>query len=197
MTDDWSLPFDPLATVASQYQNSPTILTLIDSLRQNIYPGDTFNEFYAYVWNIDTAQGFGLDILGRILNISRQVNVPAIFPFVAPSGLLSLNDDQYRVLLRAKALTNISAATVPAINAVLRALFAERGNAYTLNLGGMHMAHVLLFAATGFEFGMMAQPDALPAPAGVLLAGVQSVQPYFGFSEAGSWSTFGESSFAP
>jgi hypothetical protein len=188
--------FDPAQTIASQYQNSPTLLSLIESMRQNLLLDDTFEKFYEYVWDIDTAQGFGLDILGRVLNIPRQFNVPAIFPFDAPSGLLSLNDDQYRIVLRAKAATNISVASIPAINAVLRTLFAGRGNAYVVNVGNMHMSYSLLFAVTGVEFGIMQQQEALPAPAAVQIDGIQSVQNYFGFAEAGSWSTFGENTFA-
>lgn len=187
--------FSPLQTVVGQYQNSPTLLRLISDFNQYIDPSLNFEQFLQMVWNIDTAAAFGLDVLGRILNVSRQINVPKIFPATVAPGLLSLTDEPYRALLRAKALSNISASSAPGINGVLRALFAGRGNAFSENLGNMHMRYKFLFALQAYEYGIMAQSQALPQPAGVQTE-IFSVQPYFGFTEANSWSTFGEAPFA-
>lgn len=185
----------PSDTVASQYKNSPTLLQLIDNFNQYIDPGANLQAFYDLVWNIDTAQGFGLDILGRIVGASRQVNVPAVFPVRVAPGLRSLTDDQFRILLYATALTNISGTSIPEINTVLRRLFAGRGNAYAVDNLDMSIRYALAFAATGYDFAIMAQSNALPRPAAVKTS-ISTIQPYFGFSEAGSWSTFGEATFA-
>lgn len=186
---------DPTDTVASQYANSPTIRQLIENIRQNVDPSPDFTNFYNLVWNIDTAAGFGLDILGRILNVSRQLDVPAIYPVMVTPGLRNLNDDQYRKVLYAKALTNISATSSPAINKVLMLLFPNRGNAFVKDQGDMHMQYRFLFGLDGYEFAIMSQSQSVPKPAAVA-ATISTVQPYFGFNEADSWSTFGENQFA-
>jgi len=183
-------------TVVSQYANSPTITQLISGFDQSIDPQADFGNFYSQIWNIDTAQGFGLDIWGRILGVSRQINVPAIYPVMVAPGLTDLTDDQYRTLLLVKAMTNISACTAPGINKALTALFAGRGNAYTVNLGNMHMQYKFLFALQPYEFAVMLNSDVTPSPAGVDCSSLFSIEPYFGFTEAISWQPFGQGVFA-
>lgn len=71
-------------TVASQYANSPTLRQLIDSMNEYFDPSTNFEAFYNFVWNVDTAKGFGLDIWGRIVNVSRDLlipNTPELFGF--------------------------------------------------------------------------------------------------------------------
>ncbi|WP_152882578.1 DUF2612 domain-containing protein, partial [Burkholderia multivorans] len=48
-------------TILSQYGNSATITQLIQNFNQYIDPRADIDAFYNAVWNIDTAQGFGLD----------------------------------------------------------------------------------------------------------------------------------------
>ena len=57
-------------TIISQYVQSPTILQMLDNVNQWISPDVDFYNFQNWIWNIDTARGFGLDILGRILGIT-------------------------------------------------------------------------------------------------------------------------------
>lgn len=193
--DEDGAPFSPLDTVITQYRNSPTILQLIANFSQCVDTSADFQNLYDNVLNIQTAQGFGLDILGRIIGVSRQLTVPAIYPVTVAPGLRNLTDDQYRTLLYAKALNNISGSSSADINAVLRMLFAGRGNAFALDLGNMQLRYSLLFALEPHEFAIMAQSNAVPRPAAVE-SSMQVVQSYFGFGEALSWSTFGESPFA-
>lgn len=68
--------FDYGPTVISQYANSPTLLQWLDNMNQYLDQAENFAQFYVYVWNVETAQGFGLDILGRIVNVSRLLNIP-------------------------------------------------------------------------------------------------------------------------
>jgi hypothetical protein len=182
-------------TIISQYANSPTLTQLIRSLDGYIDPQADFDNFYNQIWNINTAQGFGLDIWGRILGISRQINVPAIYPVLVAPGLTNLTDAQYRTLLLVKALTNISESTAPSINNALKKLFVGRGNAFTVNQGGMHMQYKFLFALQPYEYAIMASQSAITVPAGVGTS-LFSINPYFGFNEAISWQPFGQGVFA-
>lgn len=57
-----------------QYAASPAIQQLISD-RKGYFQADWTDEFYNKVWNVDTAQGFGLDIWGRIVVIGRSVRI--------------------------------------------------------------------------------------------------------------------------
>ncbi len=133
-------------TIISQYGNSPTILQLVRNMNEYLDPRADIDAFFDFVWNVDTAQGFGLDIWGRIVNISRLLTVPdtpeylgfneaalGVFPFgEAPfydgsppsTTTYRLADDVYRKLILIKALANISRPTAPAINQLLQNMFA-------------------------------------------------------------------------
>ena len=74
--------FDFEATVISQYANSPTILQLCNNLNQYIDQSTNFANFYNFVWNVDTAVGFGLDIWGKIVGVSRLLLIPNTTDYV-------------------------------------------------------------------------------------------------------------------
>lgn len=204
-------------TIISQYANSPTITKLIYNMNQYFRVDTDFDNFYNYVWNIETAQGFGLDILGRIVNIPRQIQIqpnieyfgfnealPGSFPFnegtfyngVPATQTYILSDDAYRQLILVKALANISATTAPAINQLLQNLFAGSGRCYAIDDGNMQMHYVFEFLLTPYQFAIMTS-GALPTPAGVTVGLLNAVLPCFGFSEAGTDSAapFGQAPF--
>ena len=74
--------FDFEATVISQYADSPTILQLAGNLNQYIDQSANFANFYNYVWNVDTAVGFGLDVWGKIVGVSRLLQIPNTTDYV-------------------------------------------------------------------------------------------------------------------
>jgi len=206
--------FDIDATLISQYANSPTIVTLVENFGQYFDPAANLQDFYLTVWNIDTAVGFGLDIWGRILGVSRVIQIPGTSgafgfensdtppdwqdfgnttipaaggPFY--SGQVSgdsykLNDDPYRTLLLTKALANICATTAPALNALISNLFPGRGVCYTVDRGGMQMTYVFLFTLSTVEYAILADSGVLPHPAGVGFNIIVIDTEFFGFKEA-------------
>lgn len=200
--------------IISQYANSPTINRLISDFSGYINPQSNFDEFVSFVWDIRTAQSWGLDVLGKIVGISRQVLVPDIqdcFGFKEAGGqpfgqapfyagaitrTHELPDEQYRTLILTKALLNISNFTAPAINRVLQFLFAGRGRCFCADNGGMEMVLVFDFALEPFELSILTQSAAMPKPAAVnlhvLLA--QDWDDCFGFKEAGG-QPFGQGVF--
>ena len=113
-------------TIISQYGNSPTITKLVQNMNEYLDPRADFDAFYDFVWNVETAQGFGLDIWGRIVNIQRALRlpsapdyfgfkeaVPGSYPFneapfwdglPAATQTYLLADDAYRELILTKAL---------------------------------------------------------------------------------------------
>lgn len=194
-------------TVASQYGNSPTILTLVDAMNQYIDPTVDLAQFYSVVWNVETAVGFGLDIWGRIVNVSRVLQIPGNLlyfgfdeqteaqpfdqaPFYdGPPATQSyvLPDDAYRKLILTKALSNISAATAPSYNRLLQGLFAGRGRCYVLDLGGMAMRFTFEFALEPFEIAIFTQSGVISRPAGVSATAIMQFDPTttFAFAEQG------------
>lgn len=138
-------------TVISQYANSAILTQLITDLNAYIDPQADLERFYLDVWLIDTARGWGLDVLGRRVGVGRVVTGPATryfgFAEMGNTGIdgfdqapffngtffttsFTLNDEAYRRLILAKAAANITDCSVPALNQMLMNLFPGRGNAY-------------------------------------------------------------------
>lgn len=93
--------FDFEATVISQYANSPTILQLVNNLNQYVDQSQNFANFFNFVWNVDTAVGFGLDIWGKIVGVSRLLHIPNTTDYVgfdngtrSPPDWQSMGSDQ-------------------------------------------------------------------------------------------------------
>ena len=175
--------FDPWITVLSQYANSPIITALVDDFAQWLDPKSRFDLFFSYVWDIDTAQGWGLDVWGRILGVNRVLQVPVgeylgfeqdaqakpfgFGIFYSGSRLtnnVALTDDAYRTLLLAKAALNITNASSPAINAILLNLF---GQGYVRDNLDMTITYVFSEALTPVETAIVFQSGVLPKPCGV------------------------------
>lgn len=206
-------------TIISQYGNSATITQLIRNMNEYLDPRADFNTFYNFVWNVETAQGFGLDIWGRIVVIDRALQIPEISdnfgfqtgtsdfkpfeeaPFYIPGNdstqTYLLSDDAYRQLILVKALANISATTPRAINQLLQNMFSGRGRCYVNDLGGMTMRWTFEFYLEPFELAILLNSGALPRPAGVKAYVLQVASPIFGFVEAGAESSapFGQGVF--
>ncbi|PTQ70283.1 DUF2612 domain-containing protein [Pseudomonas sp. GV071] len=209
-------------TQLSQYANSPTITTLLDAFNQWIDPTADLNAFYDIVWNLETAQGFGLDYWGKIVNVSRDLQVDsaplylgfdeAFTPATAASGPQPLNqapmyagplatstytlaDDAYRKLIMVKALANITNCTCASLNALLRYLFAGEGRAYVVDTGGMQVRYVFEFSLSAVELAIMLHSGAVPRSAGVRVTILQlDPSTTFGFAEAGL-QPFGQGTF--
>jgi hypothetical protein len=190
-------PFDYWTTVISQYANSKVLMQLVEGFNDTIDQTQNMDSFYDLIWNIDTAQGYGLDVWGRIINVSRTLNLTTIgdyfgfsealpgsagfnqSPFYPGSGFtdnFNLTDGAYRVLLFAKALANISDGSTKAINQLLLNLFPGRGNCYVVDRpsGVMTMAYAFDFTLTPVELAIIGQSGALPKPTGVSATIIQA-----------------------
>lgn len=171
-------------TIISQYDQSQTIRALIDFWNQNLSVDDLLSEIVATCLNIETARGFGLDIIGRIVGIERTLvlsgeqqyfgfNQGEVWqpfnqaPFYRgqPTGsAYRPSDDVYRRMIKAKALINISRMTVPSVNFILMTLFSGRGNVYVVENAAMDWTCKFEFALTGIDRAIL-NSAALPQPA--------------------------------
>lgn len=184
------IPFDYWDTIASQYANSDIITTLIGNMDAYLDQTANLDLFYDNIFNVATAVGYGLDVWGKIVDVSRILDVPlgsayfgfeeaqpgsnpfntqAFFSGQQLTNNFILSDSAYRVLIYAKALANICDGSIPAMNQILLRLFPNRGNAYVVDGLDMTMQYVFQFALTQVELAIVAQSGALPKPTGVSL----------------------------
>lgn len=191
-----------------QYAASPVIQALVADWT-SYFPNSWQDEFYNVVWNIETAQGFGLDIWGRIVVIGRNIKVPATNYFgfhvtnpqtwssfgqdsfytgPASTATVTLTDSAYQVLILAKAYSNIASTDSRSINQFLQKLFPGRGRAWVSDLGKMTMRIVFQFPLASWELAVLTNGGVLPRPAGVGATIAQIPLNTFGFAEAGSGS---------
>ncbi|EQC00047.1 hypothetical protein B738_13208 [Photorhabdus temperata subsp. temperata M1021] len=63
------------ATILAQYAASPKLNLLTRSFNAAVSSAEFINTFYDLIWNIDTANTYGLDVWGKIVNVSRRLTV--------------------------------------------------------------------------------------------------------------------------
>lgn len=183
--------YNPWTPIISQYRNSPIIDSMILAFNSAMDQTRNLSNLFDMIWNVQTAIGFGLDVWGRIVGVSRTLNLPGAGTFLgneeanswtgfgpAPSqgvfysggGTASnflLNDANFRTLIFAKAAGNISDGSVPSINQILLTLFPNRGACFVTDNQNMSCTLVFKFQLTVVESAILAQSNVLPIPVGV------------------------------
>jgi len=192
-----SAPFKYRQTIISQYANSDILTYLIWSFYMSEDQTPNMDAFFDSIWNVDTATGVGLDIWGRIVGVSRTLQVSGdrdyfgfneatdlsakpynVAPFYVGDKLstnFDLPDDAYRTLILAKAFANVSDGSIPSINKILRSLFPGRGNCYCTDGQDMTMTYTFEFILQPVELAILSQTGVLPKPSGVSATIVQVV----------------------
>lgn len=184
-------PFDEWTTVLSQYANSPRLTGIIESFNAAMDQTQNIENLYDLVWNVLTAVGWGLDVWGRIVGVTRALSFPGGVNFLGfeepadpnltgfnQGGFFSggsttdnfqLSDADFRLLILAKAAGNISDGAIPSINKILLALFPLRGACYVQDGQNMGLTYTFQFPLTPIEKAIVAQSGVLPNPAGVVI----------------------------
>ena len=200
-------------TVQKQYSNSPTLLAILDDFDQCANAAAFSAQFLTNVWDISQAQGFGLDIWGRILGQSRYVLVAqtpgknmgfqanpttghsnwkpwSVAPFyggaAAGTVAFALADAYYRQLLIVKAAANLADCDVPSLNALMRSMFGARGKCYVgydLDFP-MHIGYHFEFTPTTVEKTII-ESGLFPVPAGMTVKYIYQTLTYAPFGFAG------------
>lgn len=179
--------FNVMDTVLSQYANSPIIMQLVQNFAAYFDQTQNIDSFFDVIFNISTAQGYGLDVWGRIVGVSRVIEVAtlsfgfqeagtlsatgfnqgAFFAGGALTNNVSLADDAFRTLIFAKALSNISDGSISSINEILLLLFPNRGNCYIVDGLNMTMTYTFTFVTSDVEKAIIQGSGILPKPTGV------------------------------
>lgn len=181
-------------TVISQYANSPVLLNLIEAFSDSVNPSANLDAFYNDVWNIDTAQGWGLDNWGAILGVSRTVQIAgtnsgnfgfsqqagaetfsfgSFFGGTAATANLNLTDSAFRALLLIKAFANICDGSIVSLNKLLSMFSETYGKAYVTNLGNMQMTLTFEYNLLPWQLSVLQHGNVFPLPCGVSMTIVQ------------------------
>lgn len=145
-----------------QYHDKPkaiaTIKALVDTVIMNQLPLLVRDGF-----NLETAVGAQLDILGKYIGISRRV---LIF-----TGPVNLSDDDYRTLLKVKVVQNNSGSS---LKEIVELLFMFFGNDLKVfDYANMSIDYFLSSSAVGTELAQaFVRQGLLPKPMGVQLGAV-------------------------
>lgn len=185
-TIDYSV--DLLKAILWQYNDAERLQKLLE-LKQQWYDENQtqfWQNWYDDVFNLDTANDFGLSVWSIILNVplvaeeGSDNGTKAIFGFgtyysnfnnsnfARTGGALRLTTEQKRLVLKLRYYQLISRGTVPEINQFLKTLFGNDGNVYVLDTLDMTFAvYVFTFNPSSQVQLILEKFDLLPRPAGV------------------------------
>lgn len=164
-----------------QYNNAPALRALILQKQDwyKTHQEDFWNYWYNSVFNLDTADDFGLTVWGEILDFPRQVKS-------ADGSLHVLTTEQYRTVLKGQMLKFNMGVTAPEVNKWLSVVFGSQGKAYCLdNLDMTAIPFVFEQSPSDEILWLLANVDFLPRPAGVGYEVRLIGQDIFGFNGSG------------
>lgn len=158
-----------------QYRNLPNARGTIESLVGESYADgislDVLNAF-----DLETAVGQQLDILGKYIGLSRQVKI------FLPNQTTRLNDDDYRTLFKLKLITNNGRASTGEIKKSLYELFPDTIRVYD----NRDMSYTYFVSDTLQDLmTIIVSEELLPLPMSVeyrLIFVSKDVTKFFGFS---------------
>ncbi|MDO5764072.1 MAG: DUF2612 domain-containing protein [Elusimicrobiales bacterium] len=164
-----------------QYNNAPSLRALLlqKEAWYKIHQTDFWNYWYNNVFNLDTADDFGLGVWGEILDFPRQVKS-------VDGSLHVLTAEQYRTVLKGQMLKFNMGVTAPEVNRWLQVVFGSQGKAYCLdNLDMTAIPFVFEQSPSEEIIWLLANVDFLPRPAGVGYEVRLVGQDIFGFNGSG------------
>ena len=200
--DTW----DIAETVQSQYATSKRMRAVIDAFWQAINPKADIDLLYKKLVNPRSAEGYGLDVWGRIVAIGRSYlsveDTNPYFGFDPPAGVkndrlgtfnvtpfykkilgkVRLADPMFRTYVFLKALINIGDSSLASLNQAVKLLFPD-ADIQILHTGTMVLRVLILSPMSESDKAAL---DNLPwLPAGVGLEMYQVITPTFGFAGTG------------
>jgi len=159
-------------------------------------------DWYRDVFDLRTANEFGLAIWGIILGLNLYVETPPTIddtltfgfddyfvPFDQGSfgqdvgGTVSLSKEMQRIALRLRYYQLVSSGTVPETNRMLADVFKDLGRVYLLDGLNMTQTYVFTFVPSADLRYLLDNFDILPRPAGVKSTYYVVGEQCFGFDE--------------
>lgn len=191
MTDtiaDFDSSVDLVRALLWQHDNAASLRSLIESKQDWYNTNQTafWTNWYRDVFNIDTANDFGLAVWGRILNVGLGLQVDSTigiphFGFGiyhrnfnngnfarATSGEQALSTDQKRLIIRLRYYQLISRGTVVEINEAMARIFGDLGQVFVRDpLDMSKITYVFKFEPSSRVRLILDRMNLLPRPSGI------------------------------
>lgn len=168
-------------TIYLQYQKSKKFIKLLETFKK-INPNIKIKEIYDKIFNLKTANTYGLDIWGLILNIGRTIELTSddYFGFKsadyepfnqAPfyngkeTGFYNLSDEPYRKVLLLVCARNTTNASLPELNKITSILFKDRGSCKVEKIGTKKLTFTFNFEPEPWEVAILKNESIMPIPA--------------------------------
>ena len=201
---EFDFSVDLLKAMLWQYNDAPNLLSILQQ-KQDWYDENQtafWTDWYNDVFNLQTANDFGLSVWAIILDIPIIVATTPSNPadpglFFGPlhknfthgnffrkgAGGVELTTEQARTVLRMRYYQITTKATVPEINQFMSILFADFGPAYVIDGLNMTAEYVLRFVPPSALAFIFKNYDILPRPAGVGVSYLVLPDIPFGFED--------------
>jgi len=201
-------PFDPsvnlLTAILWQYENAEKLKYIVKAKQEwtNRNQKDFWLNWYRDVFNVDTANSFGMSVWARILNVPLKVDIAPQLSKVAfgfgqnnanmQNGNFgvdrdqsqSLTIEQQRMVIKFRYFQLTSTCTVTEVNKFLYEMFRSEGIAYVHDSLDMSFALYTFGFALNSQFQFILDEfDLLPRPAGVGVKWQVITDPSLGFGE--------------
>lgn len=199
---DFDISINLLSVLMWQDNEAPAFTELI-RLKNQWYArnySDFWQGWERDVFDLNTANDFGLSVWARILGVPMQVtlgpqdlNKPT-FGFGSfnqnfgrgnftrkSEATLSLSTEQQRTVLRMRYFQLVSRGTVPEINEFVGRVFSNLGPVYVLDGLDMTLTYVFGFAPDYNLAFLLENYDMLPRPSAVGVRYIVTTRPVFGF----------------
>lgn len=191
MTDtiaDFDSSVDLVRALLWQHDNATALRSLIESKQEwyNTNQATFWANWYRDVFNIDTANDFGLAVWGRILNVGLGLQVDSTsgiphFGFGvyhrnfnngnfarATSGEQALSTEQKRLIIRLRYYQLISRGTVVEINEAMARIFGDLGQVFVRDpLDMSKITYVFKFTPSSRVRLILDRMNLLPRPSGI------------------------------
>ena len=200
-----------LALIPSENASKPNFMAAVAALTQPFVDEQNQLIYASTAFNLDTAVGAQLDVVGQWVGISRLVATPISGIFFAfdtagvgwdqgswqglydPStGVVSLPDDAYRVLIRAQIASNHWDGTMPSLVALMLTVFAGTGT-LVFAQDNQNMTITIGIAGTlppAIDLALLKGGYIVPRPSGVGVSYLTTSvggSPLFGFDVSNSY----------
>lgn len=169
-----------------QYNKAERLQAIIQSCQDEFNGNvrDFWNDFYTNIFNIDTANTFGLTVWGILLGVERPT-------YVDGSGTHYYSDNMYRLFLKSRIMMFQMDGSVYQINKYINYLFPDKP-IYVIDNLDMTMSINFYYTPSAEEWQVLNNPDFLPRPSGVMIE-LKAIDPanIFGFNGTGfqPWDT--------
>lgn len=189
-----------LVALLWQYNDALKLQSILESKQAwyNSEYSEFWTDWYRDVFDLRTANDFGLSVWAIILNIPLTItsggvpslNIWGFGPFrknfnrgnFAPSTSgIRLTTEQKRLVLQLRYFQLVTRGAIPEINKFLAYVFAPFGKVYALDGLDMTMNYVFTFTPPSQLRFVLETFDVLPRPAGVEVNYVTSIRDTFGF----------------